>query len=168
MSHEEITVAADNMVKELNLEECSHRMVGGSFLPQISGGERKRTSLGYELITDPRIILLDEPTSGLDSSNALQIVKLLKKETILRGCSIICTLHQPSSQLFKLFDRVICLSDGQTIYNGSVSDIKPYFMRQFNVEIPTFNNPSDFLIKLAIDPTLVKGTLSVQSLVTTC
>ena len=76
-------------------------MVGGSFIPQISGGERKRASLGYEMMTDPRIILLDEPTSGLDSSNALSIVKLLKKETILRGCSIICSLHQPSSELFK-------------------------------------------------------------------
>lgn len=68
-------------------------MIGGSFIPQISGGERKRTSLGYEMMTDPRIVLLDEPTSGLDSSNALAIVKLLKRETILRGCSIICSLH---------------------------------------------------------------------------
>lgn len=68
-------------------------MVGGAFIPQISGGERKRASLGYEMMTDPRIVLLDEPTSGLDSSNALSIIKLLKKETILRGCSIVCTLH---------------------------------------------------------------------------
>jgi ABC-type multidrug transport system ATPase subunit len=61
----------------------------------ISGGERKRTSIGYELITDPVVVLLDEPTSGLDSSTALKIIKLLKKEALL-GKTIIATIHQPS------------------------------------------------------------------------
>ena len=55
-------------------------MVGGLFVPKLSGGERKRASLGFELITDPKILLLDEPTSGLDSSNAMKIVRLLKAE----------------------------------------------------------------------------------------
>ena len=58
----------------------------------VSGGERKRTSIGYELITDPRIMLLDEPTSGLDSSTALRIVQLMKKEAN-RGMTVICTIH---------------------------------------------------------------------------
>ena len=61
-------------------------------LKGISGGERKRTSIGYELITDPVVILLDEPTSGLDSSTALRIIQLLKKEA-LRGKTIIATIH---------------------------------------------------------------------------
>ena len=61
-------------------------------LKGISGGERKRTSIGYELITDPQLILLDEPTSGLDSSTALRIVKLLKKEAAA-GKTIIATIH---------------------------------------------------------------------------
>lgn len=58
----------------------------------LSGGERKRTSIGYELITNPRLLLLDEPTSGLDSSTALQIVRLLKQEA-KKGMNIICTIH---------------------------------------------------------------------------
>lgn len=58
----------------------------------LSGGERKRTSIGYELITDPMVILLDEPTSGLDSTTALKIVKILKREAI-SGKTIICTIH---------------------------------------------------------------------------
>ena len=66
----------------------------------VSGGERKRTSIGYELITDPRIMLLDEPTSGLDSSTALRIVQLLKKEAN-RGMTVICTIHQPSAEILK-------------------------------------------------------------------
>ena len=77
----------------------------------ISGGERKRTSIGYELITDPAVLLLDEPTSGLDSTTALKIVKILKKEALL-GKTVICTIHQPSSEIFLQFDRLILLQDG--------------------------------------------------------
>jgi ABC-type multidrug transport system ATPase subunit len=85
------------------------------------------------MITDPRIILMDEPTSGLDSFNAFSVLKILKRQTKSFGCSIVCTLHQPSSDLFKLFDRVICLSEGHTLYNGSVADIKPYFEAEFGL-----------------------------------
>ena len=61
-------------------------------LKGISGGERKRTSIGYELITDPALVLLDEPTSGLDSSTAVKITKILKKEA-MTGKTIIATIH---------------------------------------------------------------------------
>ena len=77
----------------------------------ISGGERKRTSIGYELITDPVVVLLDEPTSGLDSSTALKIIRLLKKEALL-GKTIIATIHQPSGQIFMEFNRLTLLQDG--------------------------------------------------------
>jgi ABC-type dipeptide/oligopeptide/nickel transport system ATPase component len=83
-------------------------MIGGIMIKGISGGERKRTSIGYELITDPVVILLDEPTSGLDSSTALKIIKLLKKEAVL-GKTIIATIHQPSGQIFMEFERLLLL-----------------------------------------------------------
>jgi len=86
-------------------------MIGGFTLKSISGGERKRTCIGYELITDPNLMLLDEPTSGLDSSTAYRICKLLKKEAE-NGMTIIATLHQPSGEIFDLFDRLIVLHDG--------------------------------------------------------
>jgi ABC-type multidrug transport system ATPase subunit len=86
-------------------------MIGGIMIKGISGGERKRTSIGYELITDPVVILLDEPTSGLDSSTALKIIKLLKKEALL-GKTIIATIHQPSGQIFMEFERLLLLQDG--------------------------------------------------------
>ena len=59
----------------------------------MSGGERKRTSIGYELITDPNLLLLDEPTSGLDSKTAFKIVKILQKEAKVNKMTIICTIH---------------------------------------------------------------------------
>lgn len=68
-------------------------------LKGVSGGERKRTAIGYELITDPKVLLLDEPTSGLDSSTAYRIIKLLKREA-LGGMTVLCTIHQPSSEIF--------------------------------------------------------------------
>lgn len=61
-------------------------------LKGVSGGERKRTCIGYELITDPKVLLLDEPTSGLDSNTALKIIQMLNKES-MRGITIVCTIH---------------------------------------------------------------------------
>jgi ABC-type multidrug transport system ATPase subunit len=91
----------------------------------ISGGERKRTSIGYELITDPVLILLDEPTSGLDSSTALKIIRLLKKEAKM-GKTVICTIHQPSGKIFMEFDRLLLLQDGYQLYQGPITDISSY------------------------------------------
>lgn len=82
----------DDIIKRLGLQICQNTRIGGVSLKGISGGERKRTSIGYELITDPAVLLLDEPTSGLDSTTALKIVKILKKEAKL-GKTIICTIH---------------------------------------------------------------------------
>ena len=81
----------------------------------ISGGERKRTAIGVELITDPSLLLLDEPTSGLDSFKALQIVTLLQKQA-RKGITVISTIHQPSSHAFKKFDRLILMCDGYIVY----------------------------------------------------
>ena len=91
-------------------------MIGSVAVKGISGGERKRASIGYELITNPSLLILDEPTSGLDSSTALKVVQILQKEA-KRGMSIITSIHQPQSEIFMKFDRVIVLSDGNQIYN---------------------------------------------------
>ena len=101
-------------------------MVGGTTRRGISGGERKRTSIGYELITEPSVLLLDEPTSGLDSSTSKRILKLLRKEA-QRGMTVLATIHQPSADLFMMFDRVIVLSEGHTIYTGPPLTVRPYF-----------------------------------------
>ena len=122
------TVAArvTSIINRLGLEKCKSTIVGGAYIKGLSGGERKRTSIGYELVTNPRVMLLDEPTSGLDSSTALAIGKTMRQEAA-RGMAILCTIHSPSSDLFQQFDRVIVLSSGRTIYNGPVSNINSYF-----------------------------------------
>lgn len=75
LSKEETEVRVKKTIERLNLESCEGQMIGGWLVPGISGGERKRVSIGYELISDPSILLLDEPTSGLDSQSAMRIIK---------------------------------------------------------------------------------------------
>ena len=77
----QIHKTVNNIIDRLGLGECSDTQIGGWMKRGISGGERKRTSIGYELITEPSLLLLDEPTSGLDSSTARRIVEMLRKET---------------------------------------------------------------------------------------
>lgn len=116
----------------------------------MSGGERKRTSIGYELITEPSLLILDEPTSGLDASTALRIVKTLKNEA-KRGMSVIATIHQPSAALFFLFDRVIVLSEGHCVFNGAPSEVKEYF-GSFGLQMNRYSNPADKLSIIASEP----------------
>lgn len=70
----------NQIIDRLNLQNCQNTRIGSVRMKGLSGGERKRTSIGYELITDPRLMLLDEPTSGLDSTTALKIMKMMKRE----------------------------------------------------------------------------------------
>lgn len=80
------------MIERLDLESCESQMIGGMLVPGISGGERKRVSIGYELISEPSILLLDEPTSGLDSQSAKRVIKQLKLEAE-RGLAVAATIH---------------------------------------------------------------------------
>jgi len=113
----EVHERVEKVLDKLGLQLCKNTRIGGWPERGISGGERRRASIGYEIITNPALLLLDEPTSGLDASTALRIIKILKQEAT-RGVSILATIHQPSSSILFCFDRVILLSEGYTIYNG--------------------------------------------------
>ena len=95
---------------------CADQLIGGGKKKSISKSEMKRTAIGVELITDPMLVLLDEPTSGLDSHKALSIVKLLKNLARKRGKTVVSTIHQPSSEAFATFDRLILMCDGYIVY----------------------------------------------------
>ena len=107
----------EDTIDMMGLQECAETLIGGWIRRGISGGERKRTSIAYEMITKPSLLLLDEPTSGLDSTTAFRIMLLMRQQA-QRGMSILATIHQPSSELFMIFDRIILLSEGYTVYNG--------------------------------------------------
>ena len=96
------------------------------------------------------MLLLDEPTSGLDSSTAFRIMKTLRNEAE-RGMSVLATIHQPSAPLFFLVDRVIVLSEGYCIYNGTPQGVKDYFS-DFGLKMSRYSNPADKLSIIAAEP----------------
>ncbi len=121
----------------------------------ISGGERKRTSIGVEIVTDPALIILDgmtwcdprlELTSGLDSFTAFTIVKVMK-DISRKGKTVIAIVNQPSTDIFETFDRIYLLAAGREVYQGDTLLIYDYFKR-IGREIPAYTNPADQLIKL--------------------
>lgn len=82
----------DEIITDLKLNKCEKTLIGGSLIKGVSGGERKRTSIGVELITDPSLIFLDEPTTGLDSYTATQVMVILKN-LAMSGRTVIQTIH---------------------------------------------------------------------------
>jgi ABC-type multidrug transport system ATPase subunit len=105
----------NEVIEELNLTNCRKTLIGNNFVKGCSGGERKRVSIGVELITNPSVIFCDEPTSGLDAFTSETIVKILKAQAC-RGKIVLSTIHQPSSSTFALFDQFILMQEGRIIY----------------------------------------------------
>ncbi|CAK84666.1 unnamed protein product (macronuclear) [Paramecium tetraurelia] len=134
-------------LKTLKLEKCQNTLIGNELLKGISGGERKRTSIGVELVRDPQCILLDEPTSGLDSFTAFVIINLLKKLSVVSKRTIVFTIHQPSSDIYLLFDQIFVLAKGRFVYQGSRDKMIDYFS-SIGFECPKMANPLDYFISI--------------------
>ena len=92
MNDEAIDIVVEKILRRLGLQECKNTQVGGWGKRSISNSERKQTSIGYEMITEPSLIILDEPTSGLDSTTSIKLVQLMRKESY-RGQTIVATIH---------------------------------------------------------------------------
>eukprot|EP01064_Diplonema_japonicum_P035635 TRINITY_DN7794_c2_g1_i1.p1 TRINITY_DN7794_c2_g1~~TRINITY_DN7794_c2_g1_i1.p1 ORF type:complete len:612 (+),score=62.74 TRINITY_DN7794_c2_g1_i1:46-1881(+) len=129
-------------ITALGLERCADTLIGSDLMPGLSGGEMKRAAVAVELISSPSLIFLDEPTSGLDSHNACELIKTLRA-LAEAGTTIVCTIHQPSSEVFELFHRVMFLRQGELVYNGPVDGIIPHFAAHGHACKPNYN-PSDF------------------------
>ncbi len=133
LSDEQVTQRVDKLLKELNLYEIKDLTVGSPMNKLISGGQRKRLNIALELIREPYILFVDEPTSGLSSSDAM-IVMLLLKELTYKGKMVFVNIHQPSSDIYKLFDKAIVLdSGGYIVFYGNPIDAIVYFKRASNI-----------------------------------
>lgn len=137
----------NRMLEELGLNSCADTIVGGPLLKGISGGERKRTSVGVELVVRPAMVFLDEPTSGLDSFSAVQLCQVLKK-VANAGASVMFTIHQPASEIFNSFDRLILMNKGRVMYQGAVDDVPQYFAER-GQPLPPKYNPADWIMTVA-------------------
>lgn len=132
LSDETIKKRCDELLSDLGLSETAHLKVGSPLEKTISGGQRKRLNIALELIREPSVLFLDEPTSGLSSRDSENIMDLLKELT-LKGKLIFVVIHQPSSDIFKMFDKLIILDvGGYMVYYGNPVDAVSYFKRLIN------------------------------------
>ena len=147
-TYEEKMIRVDKILDELKLTKCQNTKVGGALFKGVSGGERKRTSIGVELITNPSLIFLDEPTTGLDSFTAYSVIETLK-ELALGGRTIITTIHQPSTDIYENFDRLILMAQGRIVFFNEARLAVDYFSKLGKDYIcPDWNNPADFFMDL--------------------
>mmetsp|Transcript_105347 Transcript_105347/g.187284 ORF Transcript_105347/g.187284 Transcript_105347/m.187284 type:complete len:662 (-) Transcript_105347:55-2040(-) len=146
VSEEERAEFVEKLLNTLHLQSCAGTIVGSALVKGISGGEKKRTSVGVELITDPKMLFLDEPLSGLDSYAAYTLIEALK-ELAIADVPILCTVHQPSSEIFAMFDDVVMLHAGEIAYHGPASDLAEHF-NKLGFACPANFNPADHVMFL--------------------
>ncbi len=128
----EIEEVVEQVLSDLDLTDIRDLKVGKPLSKVISGGQRKRVNIGLELLREPSILFVDEPTSGLSSVDSEMVMNLLK-EQVYKGRLVVVNIHQPSSNLYKMFDRIIFLDrGGYQIYYGNPSEAVIYFKTQSN------------------------------------
>uniref|UniRef100_A0A3Q4GU33 ATP-binding cassette, sub-family G (WHITE), member 2c n=1 Tax=Neolamprologus brichardi TaxID=32507 RepID=A0A3Q4GU33_NEOBR len=140
--HQQVNI----IIEDLGLTDCADTKIGTEFLRGVSGGERKRCSIGMELITSPSLLFLDEPTTGLDSNTANCIIGLLHKLS-RRGKTVIFSIHQPRYSIFKQFDHLTLMHKGEVVYAGAADHALMYFT-DLGYQIEPFNNPADFFMDI--------------------
>lgn len=115
----------------------------------ISGGEKRRVTIACELVTSPSILFLDEPTSGLDAFNAFNVVECLVTLARSYNRTVIFTIHQPRSNIVALFDHLVLLAKGRTVYSGPYSSCQSYF-DNIGYACPPGFNIADYLVDLTM------------------
>ncbi len=136
LSNQQIRQRVDKILQDLNLYDIKNLKVGTPLNKYISGGQRKRLNIALELIREPAVLFIDEPTTGLSSADA-KIVMLMLKELTFKGKLVFVNIHQPSSDIYKLFDKIIVLDKGgYPAFYGNPIDAIVYFKRKSNLVNP--------------------------------
>ena len=127
----------------------------------VSGGERRRVSIGIALVTDPRAVFLDEPTTGLDSDGALSTVRLLKR-LAAAGRTVLTTIHQPSADICQRYDDFLLVAGGRVLYCGPWSDAERYF-DALGRPRPAHHNLAEHIMALSKDSRLAAAAAQAHS-----
>eukprot|EP00943_MAST-04B_sp_MAST-4B-sp1_P003347 g3347.t1 len=135
----------DKVISQLGLSKVRNSYIGEIGSTGISGGERRRVSIGMELVVEPKVLLLDEPTSGLDAAAALKVVTVLTNLVTRGECLVIATIHQPRPDIYATFGRVLLLSGGVVAYEGPPLEIVD-FLNSMGHTCPTNVNIADFAL----------------------
>ncbi|KAF9438938.1 hypothetical protein BGZ76_002937 [Entomortierella beljakovae] len=136
-------------MSELGILGIKDMRIGATGQRSISGGEKRRVSIACELVTSPSILFLDEPTSGLDSYNAFNVVECLVTLARNYNRTVVCTIHQPRSNIFAMFDQLVLLAKGQLVYSGPTRNLNSHF-RSLGHSCPEGYNIADYMIDLTM------------------
>ena len=164
LSEEEIDRRVMKILKDLGLDATKDLKVGSAINKYISGGQRKRLNIALELIREPAVLFLDEPTSGLSSADTEKVINLLKEQTY-KGKLVVVNIHQPSSDVYKLFDRLWLLDKGgYPVFDGNPIDAITYFKEAANYAdaetsaCPTCGNVNPEIVLNIIDEKAINNT----------
>jgi ATP-binding cassette subfamily G (WHITE) protein 2 len=144
---------AEAVLTAVDLLKVGDSRIGNDLAGGISGGERRRLSIGVEVVHQPRLLLLDEPTSGLDATSAQMVGDTLRRMSAEHGTSSLCTIHQPRASLLAVFDVLLLLAEGRTVYFGPIGlaggpdGVLRYF-KAAGYTCPPMENPADWLLDL--------------------
>lgn len=146
MSMEAKKIRTLETMHELGILGIKDSRIGESGKRSISGGEKRRVSIACELVTSPSILFLDEPTSGLDAFNAVNVIECLTNLAKNYNRTVVFTIHQPRSNIVSMFDQLLLLAGGKTVYSGEYDKCQDYFDSIGHPCPPGFNI-ADFLSK---------------------
>ncbi|KAL9228803.1 hypothetical protein vseg_004343 [Gypsophila vaccaria] len=138
---------ADNAIKMMGLQDAANTTIGGRTTSGISGGQRRRVSICMEILTRPQLLFLDEPTSGLDSAASYHVMSYIIKLASQEQTTVVASIHQPSSQVFELFQSLCLLSYGKLVYFGPTSAAVKFFAEN-GFPCPSMRNPSDHYLRI--------------------
>ncbi|KAI3706744.1 hypothetical protein L6452_24683 [Arctium lappa] len=142
----EVNGIVEGTIMEMGLQDCADKLIGNWHLRGISGGEKKRLSIALEILTKPTLLFLDEPTSGLDSASAFFVVQALRSVARDGRRTVVSSIHQPSSEVFALFDDLFLLSGGETVFFGEAK-LAIEFFSDVGIPCPSRRNPSDHFLR---------------------
>uniref|UniRef100_A0A1D1Z0M5 ABC transporter G family member 11 n=1 Tax=Anthurium amnicola TaxID=1678845 RepID=A0A1D1Z0M5_9ARAE len=161
MSNSEKRERVEKTIKEMGLQDAMETRIGGQSSRGLSGGQKRRVSICIEILTRPKLLFLDEPTSGLDSAASFHVMNRIVGLARLDGMTVISSIHQPSNEVFQLFDNICLLSSGKTVYFGPTYMTTEFFASN-GLQCPSMRNPSDHFLRI-INKDFDKETNDVSS-----
>ncbi|TIA92328.1 hypothetical protein E3P99_00624 [Wallemia hederae] len=146
-SQSTINQRVDTVLHGLGLAPVADNRIGTPIQRGISGGQKRRVSIACSLVQFPDVLFLDEPTSGLDTATAFEVMRAIQAMARSHNIAVIATIHSPNWDIFTLFSNLILLSSGETVYNGPINSLVPYF-KTLGCSFPQFSNPADVVMAL--------------------
>jgi ABC-type multidrug transport system ATPase subunit len=135
------------VLESLGLAHVADVPIGDAENRGVSGGQRKRASIGVELVTAPQALLLDEPTKGLDSNTALELVSTLRRVAVETELTVGMAVNQPRAEIWNALDELLILSTGgRTVFHGHRSEVAAYMQQSFGLKFPPESNPADVVL----------------------